>query len=98
MNDLLAGIEQWCVSHCNGVWENSRGIRIETLDNSGWPVEIDLAGTSLAGLDFESVRIEGTDVNWLHAWFGQENLRLTAERGSLREILQFFIEWSRAVC
>lgn len=40
-----ARIDQWHKSNCNGDWEHSYGVTIETLDNPGWWVKIDLAET-----------------------------------------------------
>lgn len=38
-------IQSWFAERCNGEWEHEFGITIETLDNPGWRVRIDLAGT-----------------------------------------------------
>jgi hypothetical protein len=45
----LRSLEDWYASRCDGDWERSFGITIETLDNPGWAVRIDLAETRLAG-------------------------------------------------
>ena len=45
--DLLLRLQQWYASQCNGDWEHQFGVRVDTLDNSGWPVRIDLVGTLL---------------------------------------------------
>ena len=29
-------LQKWYKSQCNGDWEHSFGIKIETLDNPGW--------------------------------------------------------------
>ncbi len=43
----IAFIEAWYVSHCDGEWEHEFGIRIATIDNPGWHLEIDIVDTSL---------------------------------------------------
>lgn len=35
----------WYGSCCNGEWEHSFGVRIETLDNPGWALDVDLTET-----------------------------------------------------
>ena len=40
-------IQEWFFSQCNDVWEHSYGIKIDTLDNPGWSVLVDLHGTEL---------------------------------------------------
>jgi hypothetical protein len=39
MNELRQ-IQDWYKSQCNGEWEHSCGLSIETLDNPGWRVQI----------------------------------------------------------
>jgi hypothetical protein len=34
-----AWLEQWYFRQCNGDWEHTHGIIIETLDNPGWAVQ-----------------------------------------------------------
>jgi hypothetical protein len=41
----IAWLEHWYLGQCNGDWEHQNGIRVETLDNPGWKVNIDLHGT-----------------------------------------------------
>lgn len=59
-NQLLSALAQWYASQCNGEWEHHRGISIESCDNPGWWVKIDLEGTSLSGMSFAPVS-EGLD-------------------------------------
>jgi hypothetical protein len=40
-----AWLAEWYIKNCNGDWEHQYGVKIETLDNPGWHVEIDLIGT-----------------------------------------------------
>ncbi|UCH44768.1 MAG: hypothetical protein JSV11_10785 [Nitrospiraceae bacterium] len=37
-------LNRWYINQCNGDWEHQYGIVIETLDNPGWRVKIDLTG------------------------------------------------------
>lgn len=45
--NVLQEIQSWYISNCNGDWEHSFGVSIDTLDNPGWSVRIDLADTGL---------------------------------------------------
>src|SRR3954469_18783567 len=47
MSDVLDQLQRWYAQHCNGEWEHSYGISIQTLDNPGWRVKIDLHQTDL---------------------------------------------------
>jgi hypothetical protein len=39
----------WYSSHCDGDWEHQQGISIQTLDNPGWLLKVNLIGTNLEG-------------------------------------------------
>jgi hypothetical protein len=47
MNNL-DWLQMWYLSNCDGTWEHQYGIKISTLDNPGWAVEIDLVGVERA--------------------------------------------------
>ncbi|ASZ09868.1 hypothetical protein CK934_02175 [Chitinophaga sp. MD30] len=64
MGHIISWISNWLSSHCNGDWEHEYGMKIETLDNPGWSVIIDLAFTELDHLDFETDMVETDDADW----------------------------------
>lgn len=47
----LEWLQSWFVEQCDGDWEHTHGVRIATLDNPGWSLDIDLAETPLEGLE-----------------------------------------------
>jgi hypothetical protein len=51
MNEL-DWLMSWYDNQCDGVWEHRYGVRIDTLDNPGWLLKVDLIGTSLNGRTF----------------------------------------------
>jgi len=55
---------RWYGEQCNGDWEHSYGIRIETLDNPGWSLTIDLVDTDWEDLERPRVLVERTDADW----------------------------------
>jgi hypothetical protein len=50
----LARLQAWYRAQCDGDWEHQHGVHIGTLDNPGWDVRIDLAGTYLEAAMFQS--------------------------------------------
>jgi len=54
----LEWIQNWFSSQVNGEWEHHQGIQIESLDNPGWRVVIDLNQTSFESKKFEEIKIE----------------------------------------
>ncbi|MCW1915703.1 immunity 53 family protein [Luteolibacter sp. GHJ8] len=61
----------WYKSHCDRVREHEKGIRLETLDNPGWILKINLVGTNLEGCAMAEVA-EGLDdgdhLPWIHCY------------------------------
>lgn len=45
--DALYLLQRWYLGQCNDEWEHSFGVAIETLDNPGWSLRIELEETSL---------------------------------------------------
>jgi hypothetical protein len=43
MSSILDWLQEWFVLQCDGDWEHSKGILIDTLDNPGWRVRIDVS-------------------------------------------------------
>jgi len=50
---VLVQLPQRYRGQCDGDWEHSYGVKIETLDNPGWLVTIDLTDTTLGGVAAE---------------------------------------------
>jgi len=48
----LDWLMSWYADQCDGDWEHQYGVCIETLDNPGWTLTIDLIGTPLADRSF----------------------------------------------
>ena len=49
-------ITAWYQRHCNDSWEHQHGVRLETLDNPGWLLTVDLNHTNLQGGTMTEVR------------------------------------------
>lgn len=55
----------WFVSHCDEDWEHDTGVRVATLDNPGWSVDVRLEDTELEGHERDWSRYEDGE-HWLH--------------------------------
>jgi Immunity protein 53 len=60
----LRQLQLWYLARCDGDWEHSYGIRIETLDNPGWHLRIDLTNSRVA--DVTAERVERSEIDWIH--------------------------------
>jgi hypothetical protein len=65
MIDELSWLQQWYSEQCDGEWEHGFGITIETIDNPGWSVKVCVEGTELASTQFEPVKTEISDTDWI---------------------------------
>jgi len=65
MSRELTRLKKWYAGVCNGVWEHSHGIKIETLDNPGWKLSIDLKDTKYEEMHWPETKINNGDEDWL---------------------------------
>lgn len=63
-NNLITWIENWYKNNCDGDWEHSYGITIETLDNPGWDVKIDLIKTPLENKKIKYTYNKKSESDW----------------------------------
>ena len=62
----LTKLQDWYISNCDGDWEHSYGFKLETLDNPGWAVAVDLDDTHQENQAFTERRINYEhDTEWL---------------------------------
>ena len=85
---------------CNGEWEHHYGVHIETLDNPGWHVRINLTGTRLQNQTFKKIEY-GTDSEsnpidpqWMSCFVKQMTFHGYAGSKQLEEILNHFLDWA----
>jgi len=86
-------IEKWYRYHCNGDWEHQWGVSIETLDNPGWRVTINLEGTKAVGRILDKAKIERSKENWLMFWAESNKFEAACGPLNLSEALEVFTTW-----
>ena len=91
--NILAWLQNWYQEYCDGEWEHGYRIRITTLDNPGWGLEVNLEDTKLEFQPFEKVSVERNENDWLYCFI--ENKRFNGAGGptNLVEILEIFRNW-----
>lgn len=91
----LEALQAWYKCQCDGDWEHHYGITVETLDNPGWWVKIDLTGTPLAGKTFEEIA-HNTEhpMEWYVCRVVDNRFDGAGGPRMLNNILQCFIEWA----
>jgi len=96
MTDVLERLQEWYKAQCDGEWEHQHGIKIETLDNPGWSVVIDIQGTALAKQAPNDMRIERSDNDWIHLTLNGTRFAGAGGSENLYEILSHFVELASA--
>jgi hypothetical protein len=94
--DQLARIQRWYADQCDGDWEHTYGIKLDTLDNPGWLLYIDLSDTELAEKPFEPI-LRGDsedDLNWLHCKVAHGKFEAAGGSQDLQEMLETFLQWA----
>jgi hypothetical protein len=92
--DPLAGIQAWYATRCDGDWEHAYGLSIETVDNPGWAVRIDLAETPDAERAFERQETLGDENDWLVCWVEREGFHARCGPENLSEAIRVFLAWA----
>ncbi len=88
-------LQDWYLSQCDADWEHSYGIKIETIDNPGWKLTIDLEETSLASRPFEEREHNYNDeVDWFLVQ--KKGLQFVGRGGPkhLSSMINIFLEWA----
>lgn len=89
----LSELERWYASQCNGAWEHSYGVMIETIDNPGWRVHIDLQGTTRQNTELERVEINRTENDWIQYWVEKKQFNIACGPRNLTEAASIFVRW-----
>ena len=84
----------WYRSQCNGNWEHSNGITIESLSTPGWMVTIDLFETPLQDKSMPAIRHERSETDWLLCEVDHNRFRGQGDPQKLVPILQAFQNWA----
>ncbi|SRR5258708_36281531 len=89
----LSKLESWYASQCNGEWEHGYGVKIDTLDNPGWSLKIDLRGTKKQNSALDRITIERTETDWLQYWTEKKQFHLRCGTLNLSEAVDIFVKW-----
>ncbi len=91
----LEELQAWFSAQCDGDWEHQQGIRIESLDNPGWRLSIDLVDTELEERSFETVEENYDDEsNWMRCWLSKSKFEVACGPARLSDALRVFLDWA----
>ncbi len=89
----LEWIQSWYASHCDGDWEHDHQILIETLDNPGWDITIDLGGTELSNMPALTWKLfENSEEDWYGFMTTENQFKASGDPSKLQFLLEKFRE------
>lgn len=93
--DPLQRLQNWYLAQCNGDWEHCYGMKLETLDNPGWILRIDLQETNLLVRPFQPITIQRESENdWVHCRIEANQFYAACGPLNLGEMLSYFLDWA----
>src|SRR5258708_5865496 len=98
VRDTMTSLERltdWYAAHCDGDWEHQQGIQIDTLDNPGWSLTINLSGTELENTPFATLEEKySDDADWLRCWREGTDFRAACGSRRLTDVIDHFLAWA----
>lgn len=91
-SSALFRLQSWYSSQCDEDWEHSYGVKIDTLDNPGWIVTIDLAYTELQGVLIPRQRVDRSEANWHQYEVVNDKFIACGGVFNLEELIELFLE------
>ena len=92
MNNIL-WLQKYFDECCNDDWEHTYQIKIETLDNPGWLVDINLEDTNFKNAPFKEIQIDNNDNNWLLCRIENNIFKGRGGVNNLEDIITIFRDW-----
>ncbi|WP_367435144.1 immunity 53 family protein [Streptomyces celluloflavus] len=91
---VLDWLQNWYASHCDGDWEHEGDVAIETLDNPGWTVEINLEEMDLANRVYPRQQVTRGEHDWVTAWTSEKTFHVACGPGNLTDALTLVRAWA----
>jgi Immunity protein 53 len=88
---LLTRLQNWYLTNCNGDWEHGYGISINTIDNPGWTMKINLSDTCLQHLQYDK-QIDNGTFDWLFIKVADKTFEAVGDPSKLLIFLAIFLD------
>ena len=92
--DPMALLQQWYAGQCDGDWEHTYGIKIDTIDNPGWILTIDLAETPLSGQTVQRQLVTRNELDWVQYEVADDKFMACGGPFKLEELIRCFLCFS----
>ena len=84
-------MKSWVSGQCDGDWEHGAGLRLETLDNPGWMLTVDLSATKLDSFTSARTMEQRSDHDWIQIEVAGGTFVGCGGIGNLGEIVERFL-------
>jgi hypothetical protein len=91
--DEMEWLEKWYQSNCDGDWEHGYGVKITTIDNPGWSVEINLRKTQVNRLQHDRLELDKGEGDWIQCWIDDETFKGYGDALKLKMVIAVFRDW-----
>jgi hypothetical protein len=89
-DNYIVKLQNWYKTECNEDWEHTFGIKIETIDNPGWIVTIDLNETNWENLIIDRYQIMKSGDDWFEIQISNSQFIGSGGSANLEDILKSF--------
>lgn len=96
--DVLDWLGRWYEAQCDGDWEHGFGPAINTIDNPGWSLKVDLTRTDCDGRVLERITHNYEhETDWWTCWTEGNVFHGSGGPLHLRSLLEAFRDWATNV-
>ncbi|MEO7101270.1 MAG: immunity 53 family protein [Luteolibacter sp.] len=95
MKTTLQKLADWYAGQCHANWEHGYGIKIETIDNPGFAIDIDLRETFLESAPYpEKKDSYDTEDRWMICRRTEFRFEGRGAPSRLEDMIEEFLRWS----
>ena len=87
-------LQNWYFSQCDGDWEHQYGVKIDTLDNPGWSIDIDLKNLNCKLTPFDDIDKQRNTNDWYQCFVRNNRFMGRCGPKNLTEVIEVFFKWS----
>ena len=89
--ETLQRLQRWYKSQCDGDWEHSFVIKIQTLDNPRWAITIDLEDTSLESVEL-NINNDNGELDWYFIKAKDKKYEAAGDPDKLNFLINYFLD------
>ena len=92
-SNVIHDLQDWYLAQCDDDWEHQFGIKIDTLDNPGWSISINLEDTMLEACSFQETKWNTDELDWGHCKIVDRVFKGYGGPKNLHDLISVFRQW-----